>query len=193
MLLTKTTCQYYWQMHQQWSGFMWWVKQVLLFLTHLKNYYQAFSIPTRVASSVLRTSRLNEIILLLQQLLSNLVNSITMIRKIHTHLSKIIFSNHSISVHIFDSYLPLIFLKYRYITLWNTSGNFFPLKQGTAWYKIVPSKVIRLTKSPPWKSKMAILWCDVSCHNNLDQHVNILNRKYFNFNFKCMGKHLILS
>ncbi len=28
--------------------------------------------------------------------------------------------------------------------------------------------------------------CYVFCQNNLDQHVNNLNRKYFNFN--CMGK-----
>ncbi len=64
---------------------------------------------------------------------------------------------------IFYSYLPLTFLKYRYITLWNTSINFFLLQQDTAWYKIVRSKMIRLTKSPPWKSKMATLWCYVMC------------------------------
>ncbi len=35
---------------------------------------------------------------------------------------------------------------------------------------------------------MATLGCDVSCQNNLDQHVNILNEKYFTSNLKCMGK-----
>ncbi len=38
------------------------------------------------------------------------------------------------------------------------------------------------------KSNMATLWCDVSCQNNLDQHVNIQNGKYFNFIFKCRWK-----
>ncbi len=90
----------------------------------------------------------------------------------------------------FHSYLPLTFLKYRYITLWNTSGKYFAPKQDTAWYKIVPSKVIRLTKTPLWKIKMATLWCDVSCQHNLNQYVNILTGKYFNFNFKCMEKTL---
>ncbi len=71
--------------------------------------------------------------------------------------------------------------------LWNTDGKYFPLKQDTAWSKIVHLKVIRLTKSPLWKNKMVTLWGDVSCENNLDQDVNILNAKYFNFNFKCMG------
>ncbi len=61
----------------------------------------------------------------------------------------------------FYSFLPLTFLKYRYKTLWNTSGSFFPLKQDAAWYKIVPSKVIRLTKSPPWKAKWQLY--DVMC------------------------------
>ncbi len=32
---------------------------------------------------------------------------------------------------------------------------------------------------------MATLWCDVSCQNNHDQHVNILNG---NFNLKNVGK-----
>ncbi len=35
---------------------------------------------------------------------------------------------------------------------------------------------------------MATLWCDVSWQKNLDQYVNILKRKYFNFNFKWTGK-----
>ncbi len=26
------------------------------------------------------------------------------------------------------------------------------------------------------------------CQNNFDQHLNILNEKYFNFSFTCMGK-----
>ncbi len=33
-----------------------------------------------------------------------------------------------------------------------------------------------------------VMACHESYQNNLDQHVNILNGKYFNFNFKCMGK-----
>ncbi len=35
---------------------------------------------------------------------------------------------------------------------------------------------------------MAALFCDMFCQNNLDQHVDIINGKYFNFNFQCMGK-----
>ncbi len=35
---------------------------------------------------------------------------------------------------------------------------------------------------------MATFGCDVSCQNNLDHNVDILNGKWFNFNFKCMGK-----
>ncbi len=40
-------------------------------------------------------------------------------------------------------------------------------------------------KQPRWQL------CDVMSPNNLDQNVDILNGKYVNFNFKCMGKHLI--
>ncbi len=29
---------------------------------------------------------------------------------------------------------------------------------------------------------------DVSCQNNINQHVNILNGKYVNYNFKFMSK-----
>ncbi len=64
----------------------------------------------------------------------------------------------------------------------------FPTKTRQSLIQNSPLKVIRLTKSPPWKSKIATLWCDENCQNNIDQHVNILTGKYFNFNFKYMGK-----
>ncbi len=80
---------------------------------------------------------------------------------------------------------------WKHTTLPCFSGNFFPLKQDTAWYKIIPSKVIRLTKSLPWKARWQLY--DMIC----SVWITLINMSTFYMRnilitiSSVFGKHLI--